>query len=198
MLNTPTAYRGMITAPHHLAAQAGLQVLREGGNAIEAMISAAATIAVAEATSDDEGDLKVVVTSDSDPDGMLPGPGTYQAWRFEIRTPEEDMGPCDGDLEFVADLLETYLDDALPRVASLSEALATGNQDSAAALAHALKSGSANIGANIAAGHFEAIEDAGRAGSMDKITSSLASWESDFTATVDAIKNWLASNNSEE
>ena len=105
---------------------------------------------------------------------------------------------ADGDLEFVADLLETYLDDALPRVASLSEALATGNQDSAAALAHALKSGSANIGANIAAGHFEAIEEAGRAGSMDKITSSLASWESDFTATVDAIKNWLASNNSEE
>ena len=46
MLNTPTAYRGMVTAPHHLAAQAGLQVLREGGNAIEAMISAAATIAV--------------------------------------------------------------------------------------------------------------------------------------------------------
>ena len=46
MLNTPTAYRGMVTAPHHLAAQAGLHVLREGGNAIEAMISAAATIAV--------------------------------------------------------------------------------------------------------------------------------------------------------
>ena len=33
-------------APHHLAAQAGTRVLREGGNAVEAMIAAASTIAV--------------------------------------------------------------------------------------------------------------------------------------------------------
>lgn len=38
--------RGMIAAPHHLAAQSGLAVLREGGNAIEAMVAAAATCAV--------------------------------------------------------------------------------------------------------------------------------------------------------
>ena len=38
MLQTPRSTRGMVTAPHHLAAQAGLAVLREGGNAIEAMI----------------------------------------------------------------------------------------------------------------------------------------------------------------
>lgn len=46
MLNTPMARRGMITAPHHLASQAGLSVLREGGNAIEAAIAAAATLGV--------------------------------------------------------------------------------------------------------------------------------------------------------
>jgi len=46
MLSTNQAHRGMVVAPHHLAAQAGLAVLREGGNAIEAMIAAAATIAV--------------------------------------------------------------------------------------------------------------------------------------------------------
>lgn len=46
MLQTATATRGMVTAPHHLAAEAGLSVLREGGNAIEAMIAAAAAIAV--------------------------------------------------------------------------------------------------------------------------------------------------------
>ncbi len=46
MLETSRARRGMVTAPHHLAAQAGLSVLREGGNAIEAMVAAAATIAV--------------------------------------------------------------------------------------------------------------------------------------------------------
>jgi len=46
MLHTVRSRRAMITAPHHLAAQSGLAVLREGGNAIEAMIAAAATIAV--------------------------------------------------------------------------------------------------------------------------------------------------------
>lgn len=47
MLNTKRALGGVFVAPHHLAAQAGRDVLREGGNAAEAMIAAAATIAVA-------------------------------------------------------------------------------------------------------------------------------------------------------
>src|ERR1700751_41105 len=46
MLNTPRSRRGMVTSPHHLASGAGLRVLREGGNAIEAMIAMAATLAV--------------------------------------------------------------------------------------------------------------------------------------------------------
>ena len=46
MLATPQAFQGMVTAPHHLAAEAGLDVLRAGGNAIEAMVAAAAAIAV--------------------------------------------------------------------------------------------------------------------------------------------------------
>src|SRR5258708_14288456 len=47
MLNGIRATRGMAVAPHSLAAQAALAVLGGGGNAIEAMIPAAATIAVA-------------------------------------------------------------------------------------------------------------------------------------------------------
>jgi gamma-glutamyltranspeptidase len=46
MLNTPCALGGMVVAPHHLAAQAGRDVLRDGGNAVEAMVAAAAAIAV--------------------------------------------------------------------------------------------------------------------------------------------------------
>lgn len=38
--------RGIAVAPHSLAAESALAVLREGGNALEAMIAAAATIAV--------------------------------------------------------------------------------------------------------------------------------------------------------
>jgi oxamate amidohydrolase len=46
MINPSRGTRGMAVAPHSLAAQSGRDVLREGGNAIEAMIAAAATIAV--------------------------------------------------------------------------------------------------------------------------------------------------------
>lgn len=46
MIRTLSALGGMQVAPHHLAAQAGRDVLREGGNAVEAMVAAAAAIAV--------------------------------------------------------------------------------------------------------------------------------------------------------
>lgn len=46
MLTTKRSLGGVFVAPHHLAAQAGRDVLREGGNAAEAMVAAAATVAV--------------------------------------------------------------------------------------------------------------------------------------------------------
>ena len=46
MIHTLKALGGMVVAPHHLAAQAGRDVLRDGGNAVEAMVAAAAAIAV--------------------------------------------------------------------------------------------------------------------------------------------------------
>jgi oxamate amidohydrolase len=46
VLNTPRSARGMVTTPHHLASQSGLAELRAGGSAIEAVVAAAATLAV--------------------------------------------------------------------------------------------------------------------------------------------------------
>ncbi|MCB8888677.1 gamma-glutamyltransferase family protein [Halomonas malpeensis] len=46
--NTQRSYGGgSCVAPHHLAANAGRDILKQGGNAVEAMVAAAATIAVA-------------------------------------------------------------------------------------------------------------------------------------------------------
>lgn len=45
-MHSNVSTRGMAVAPHHLASQSALAVLREGGSAIEAMVAAAATIAV--------------------------------------------------------------------------------------------------------------------------------------------------------
>ena len=46
MFHSVRALRGMVTAPHHLAAQAGLGVLQDGGNAAEAAVAVAACLAV--------------------------------------------------------------------------------------------------------------------------------------------------------
>ncbi|MED4228384.1 gamma-glutamyltransferase [Neobacillus cucumis] len=43
---TTMAPNAMITTPHYLASQAGMKILQEGGNAVEAAIAAAATIGV--------------------------------------------------------------------------------------------------------------------------------------------------------
>ena len=42
----PMGQEGMVTTPHYLASQAGVSVLKNGGNAIDAAISAAATLSV--------------------------------------------------------------------------------------------------------------------------------------------------------
>ena len=46
MISTQRAQRAVAVAPHALAAQSAANIMREGGNALEAMVAAAATIAV--------------------------------------------------------------------------------------------------------------------------------------------------------
>lgn len=46
MTGLATSRTGMVTSPHRLASEAGLEILRDGGNAIEAAIAIGATLAV--------------------------------------------------------------------------------------------------------------------------------------------------------
>ncbi|MEP0521087.1 MAG: gamma-glutamyltransferase [Hyphomicrobiales bacterium] len=46
MLKTSYGFSGCVTAPHRLATKAGVDILEAGGTAVEAMVAAAATIAV--------------------------------------------------------------------------------------------------------------------------------------------------------
>ena len=44
----PVARNGMVTAEHHLAAEAGVEVLRDGGNAVDAAVAAGFVMGVVE------------------------------------------------------------------------------------------------------------------------------------------------------
>ena len=44
MLHTLQSTRGMVTSPHHLASQSGLDILKKGGTALEAVTAMAATL----------------------------------------------------------------------------------------------------------------------------------------------------------
>ncbi len=44
--SNPMAVHGMVTTPHYLATQAGIDILRKGGNAVDAAIAAAVTLTV--------------------------------------------------------------------------------------------------------------------------------------------------------
>jgi len=46
MLHSVRSTRGMVTSPHYLASQAGLEILKEGGSAADAAVAVAATLAV--------------------------------------------------------------------------------------------------------------------------------------------------------
>ena len=46
MQSSKMSFNNMMVAPHHLAAKTGSDILKEGGNAIEAMIASAAMISV--------------------------------------------------------------------------------------------------------------------------------------------------------
>ncbi len=43
---TALAYNGMVASPHYLATAAGLDVLRDGGHAVEAAVAANAVLTV--------------------------------------------------------------------------------------------------------------------------------------------------------
>ena len=46
MQSSRMSFKNMMVAPHHLAAKTGSNILKEGGNAVEAMIASAAMISV--------------------------------------------------------------------------------------------------------------------------------------------------------
>jgi HPt (histidine-containing phosphotransfer) domain-containing protein len=72
-----------------------------------------------------------------------------------------------GDVEFLDELVDTYLEDGQAQVAALEAALAAGAIVDLVRPAHTLKSSSANVGASRLADACRDLEGAARTGTVD-------------------------------
>jgi len=71
-----------------------------------------------------------------------------------------------GDLEFVDELVDTYLADGASQLAAMGTALDAGEVEVLTRAAHSLKSGSLNVGALELGGLCRALEEEGRGGAV--------------------------------
>jgi HPt (histidine-containing phosphotransfer) domain-containing protein len=72
-----------------------------------------------------------------------------------------------GDVGFLDELVDTYLEDGQAQVASLRAAVAANAIDDLVRPAHTLKSSSANVGARLLADACRDLETAARVGAVD-------------------------------
>ncbi len=104
----------------------------------------------------------------------------------------ELLSSTDGDVDFVRELVETYLADVPVQITGIADAL---EADDAAALvrpAHTLKSASATVGAMRLSAVARELEMAGRSGSLDAgARSGLADARSEVDAVGAAMAGWL-------
>ena len=91
------------------------------------------------------------------------------------------------DHEFVDDLVDTYLADALDQMAALDAAVAAGDAAALSRPAHSLKSSSLNVGALELGGLARELEEQGRGGQMDGAAERVADVHRLFESVRDAL-----------
>jgi histidine phosphotransfer protein HptB len=87
-----------------------------------------------------------------------------------------------GDLEFVDELVDTYLEDAVVQVAALRDAAGTGVIADLVRPAHSLKSGSDNVGAPALTTMCRALEAEARTGTVADVPGTVERIATEFDA----------------
>ena len=88
-----------------------------------------------------------------------------------------------GDIEFLDELIETYLDDAPTQLRAMRAATEAGDMGELVRPAHSLKTNSANMGAEALAGLCRSLETEARGGAVRGALERVAQAEAAF-ATV--------------
>lgn len=92
-----------------------------------------------------------------------------------------------GDLEFVDELVDTYLGDAVVQLDAMRAAATAGDADALVRPAHSLKSSSANVGAMSLAEACRSLEADGRSGSVPDAAERVAGCETTFASVQTAL-----------
>ena len=77
-----------------------------------------------------------------------------------------------GDVDFLKELVDAYLDSTPGLFAAMRQAVAAGDAAGLQRAAHTLKTGSANMGALALAALCKQLEDMGRSGALDGLTEA--------------------------
>jgi HPt (histidine-containing phosphotransfer) domain-containing protein len=85
------------------------------------------------------------------------------------------------DLEFLYQVIDTYIADAANLVATIQQAVAKGNADELHRAAHSLKSNSANLGATALSHLARDLEELGRLGNAAAAHEKMPALETEFT-----------------
>ena len=92
-----------------------------------------------------------------------------------------------GDMAFVDELIDTYIDDASVQLEAMRLAAAAEDADAMVRPAHSLKSSSANVGATAVTELCRSLETDGRSGAIEDAVARVTACEAAFEAAKRAL-----------
>jgi HPt (histidine-containing phosphotransfer) domain-containing protein len=109
----------------------------------------------------------------------------------EIIDPATFAGLLDslgGDVEFLSELVDAYLDSSPGLLASMQQALASGEAPALQRAAHSLKTGSASFGALAFAGLCKGLEELAKTGALDGAAEKYEALEAGYAQVAAALQ----------
>jgi len=93
-----------------------------------------------------------------------------------------------GDVDFLAELVEAYMDSSPELFGSMRQAIATGEAPALQRAAHSLKNGSASFGALTFAAACKELEDLGKTGALPQAEEKLGTLEEAYVEVVMSLQ----------
>ena len=93
-----------------------------------------------------------------------------------------------GDIDFLSELVEAYFDSSPGLLASMLQAIATGEATALQRAAHSLKTGSASFGAQAFAAQCKELEELAKTGALDGAAEKYEALEAGYAQVEAALQ----------